>query len=60
MSNHEGKPDSDGIPEQIIAEFIKQLTAKKLPAELVGRLEGTLLKKKDISEAAIKAALSSE
>lgn len=59
MSNPQNSSDPIGIPEQIIEKFIEQLTAQKLPADLIVQLSDTLLKKKDMSEAAIKAVLSS-
>ena len=59
MNDAQSNPGSVGIPEQIIEEFIRELATQKLPADVVAQLSDTLLKKKDISEIAIKAALSS-
>ena len=59
MNDAQSNTSSVGIPEQIIEEFIKELATQKLPADVVAQLSDTLLKKKNISEIAIKAALSS-
>ena len=59
MSNPQNSSGSIGIPEQIIEKFIEQLTAQKFPDDLIAQLRDTLLKKKDMSETAIRAVLSS-
>jgi hypothetical protein len=59
MNDAQSNLGSVGIPEQIIEEFIRELAIQKLPDDVVAQLSDTLLKKKDISEIAIKAALFS-
>jgi hypothetical protein len=60
MSSGEKDPDSAGIPQQIIAKFLDQLTAEKVSPTIVARLKKTLLEDGDISEEALKAALTAK
>ncbi len=60
MSKDENDHNLSGIPQQIIESFLKQLETDKISADVVARLRETLLEEGDLSEAAVKLALSSE
>jgi len=49
-----------GIPRKIIEDFLAKLAVDKLPSNVIAKLKTSILDKGDISEASIKAALSSE
>jgi len=58
MSSAKPSPEAAGIPQQIIDKFLDQLIAEKVSPDIVARLKKTLLEEGDISEAALKAALT--
>jgi hypothetical protein len=60
MKKHTTSSGSAGIPQQIIFQFLEQLEAENFPSELIARLKDTLLEKGDLSESAIRKALSPE
>jgi len=43
MTNTKAGPDAAGIPQQIIEQFLTQLTAEKISPDIVARLKKTLL-----------------
>jgi hypothetical protein len=58
MSSAETGSEVAGIPRQIIEKFLAELTSEKVSPEIVARLKKTLVEQGDISEAALKAALT--
>ena len=58
MSTPKANREVPEIPQQIIKRFLEQLTAEEVSADIVARLQETLLDSGDISETAIKAALT--
>lgn len=58
MSSAKTSPEAAGISQQIIEKFLDQLAAEKVSPDAVARLKKTLLEEGDISEAALKAALT--
>lgn len=58
MNSGGANAEGTGIPQQIIEKFLARLTAEKVSPDVVARLKKTLLDDGDISEAALKAALT--
>ena len=49
-----------GIPKQIFDQFLKKLEEEKTEADVITRLNKTLMEQGDVSETAIKTALFSD
>lgn len=58
MSDEATAPDIGGIPQKIVEKFLERLSAEQVPPAIITNLKETILEKGDISEAAIKAALT--
>lgn len=49
-----------GVPKQIFVQLLKKLEEEKIPADVITRLNKTLIEQGDVSETAIKTALFSD
>jgi hypothetical protein len=58
MHSSKANPEAAEIPQEIIGKFLDQLTAEKISPDIVSRLRKTMLEEGDISETAIRVALT--